>query len=249
MKGSVRIDGKTLHTCTSRLHRHRGITSRPSIRESTPLSPTAPSPAQPASSTPTIPPIPLLVSSLPGLSPAQAPPTSTSLPTPPLPSQPAEPAPAWAGYADLLTVSLLWGTYNPIMRTLYNEPDPLDAATLTALRTTISATGMFTASAISAAMNGSSSSSTTSSTPESAAAAADWWSQALDTKRFTPSTGLPETRLSGLLTGTFMGVIPAGMELGVLNFVGTALQAQGLTHASATRAGFLVVSAASPFQH
>ncbi|MEW5306166.1 MAG: hypothetical protein WDW36_008653 [Sanguina aurantia] len=164
-----------------------------------------------------------------------------------LPTTPAEPT--WAGYLELLTVSLLWGTYNPIMRTLYNEPDPLDAATLTALRTTISASGMFTASTISSLLNRNISSTNTTSSISSrsesssfsSAAAGEWWSQALDTRRFTPATALSETRLSSLLTGTFLGVIPAGMELGVLNFVGTALQAQGLTQTSATRAGFLVM--------
>lgn len=49
-----------------------------------------------------------------------------------------------------------------------------------------------------------------------------------------------DKRLGPLLTLTFSNVWVAGLELGLLNFVGTSLQVTGLATTSATRAGFLV---------
>ena len=48
----------------------------------------------------------------------------------------------------------------------------------------------------------------------------------------------PERR--GLLAYSFVGILPAGIELGLYNFLGTASQALGLQLTSATRASFLV---------
>ncbi|GFR43045.1 hypothetical protein Agub_g4051, partial [Astrephomene gubernaculifera] len=53
-------------------------------------------------------------------------------------SQPAA-TPSPTGYIALSLVPVLWGTYNPCIRYLYAEPDPLDPASLTAVRTALSA--------------------------------------------------------------------------------------------------------------
>ena len=46
-----------------------------------------------------------------------------------------------------------------------------------------------------------------------------------------------------LLARTLPGMLPAGIELGALNFIGTALSVQGLALTSPTRAGEWVVLA------
>ncbi|EFJ51743.1 hypothetical protein VOLCADRAFT_87524 [Volvox carteri f. nagariensis] len=50
---------------------------------------------------------------------------------------------------------------------------------------------------------------------------------------------LNSARLGPFMTRTFDNVILGGLELGILNFLGTALQVEGLHSTSATRAGFL----------
>ncbi|KAG2485399.1 hypothetical protein HYH03_015885 [Edaphochlamys debaryana] len=50
---------------------------------------------------------------------------------------------------------------------------------------------------------------------------------------------LSTVRMGPVLTTTFNSVVIAGLELGLLNFLGTALQVEGLHSVSATRAGFL----------
>ncbi|PNW79924.1 hypothetical protein CHLRE_08g372300v5 [Chlamydomonas reinhardtii] len=311
--------------------------------------------------------------------------TSPSSPSSPSASSSASPAsaagsaaappppttPALGGYLSLAFVPILWGTYNPAIRYLYAESDPLDPASLTAVRTIVSAGALLLPAAVgylwtqgaaawrrrsddiaaaaaaaeaaeavmgsdsgstgtSSSSNGSSSSSSSSSgssshngnssngaasgidvhhapmstamavvtdgaadgvaaaagatpaeddpalTTASASASASAASAASATASASASTAsstaapttalaassaaaatastrastgsssaglfappLHTARLGPVLTRTFNSVVLGGLELGLLNFMGTALQVEGLHSTSATRAGFL----------
>jgi len=112
--------------------------------------------------------------------------------------------------ATLLSVPLLWATYNPAMRFIYASDAPPSPAELTAVRMLI-ALVPFSLVLLSVARD--EASRQNDGQPSS-------------------SDGAPERDVFLLAR--------AGAELGLLNAAGTAFQAFGLERTSATRAGFLL---------
>ena len=123
----------------------------------------------------------------------------------------------------LLAVPVLWATYNPALRFIYDSPTSPTPAELTSVRM-LAAMVPFTPVFLSIARDAASANSTTTTTTtgEDAEAAASGDRH--------PSRGGRDVRL----------LLRAGAELGVLNFLGTACQAWGLEQTTATRAGFLL---------
>ncbi|KXZ43851.1 hypothetical protein GPECTOR_79g130 [Gonium pectorale] len=216
-------------------------------------------------------------------------------------------------------VPVLWGTYNPTIRYLYAEENPLDPASLTAVRTTVSAVALLLLPLASTLYQGARDAwkrrrhqqQQQQDSPDGSVAAADAASRteglpaagsgaagAIDVHHAPLTTVLAVTsdgsaadgvavaavagseeaaeaaavaaaaaarapaaqrplleeplktsRLGPVLTRTFSTVILGGLELGLLNFLGTALQVEGLHSTSATRAGFLaeVTAILTPF--
>ncbi|GIL98758.1 hypothetical protein Vretimale_4126 [Volvox reticuliferus] len=195
------------------------------------------------------------------------------------------------GYISLSMVPILWGTYNPCIRYLYAEADPLDPASLTAVRTMLSAGALLLPALVGflvkkgreswrrkqgqAAINNAEGaegqpSGELNKSPlgvmtlamaadgaadgVAAAAAADEMAVGARPGPSSPSHSLfaeplNHSRLGPILTRTFGSVALGGLELGILNFLGTALQVEGLHSTSATRAGFLaeVTAVLTPF--
>eukprot|EP00873_Tetraselmis_striata_P026769 jgi/Tetstr1/447033/TSEL_034490.t1 len=134
--------------------------------------------------------------------------------------------PRWDGYAELVAVSMLWGTYNPTLKLIYAEDHPLDPSTLTAIRTALSAGALITA-AVWQARAAQEPAAVGQEGDEAAAGAAGPLLRREPDRR-------------GPLAYSFVSVVPAGVELGLYNFLGTATQAMGVQQVSATRASFLV---------
>ena len=127
---------------------------------------------------------------------------------------------ALRGYATLVAVTVLWGSYSPALRFLFAADDALTPARLTAARAAISAGALLAATGAAAlwratrARRGSDEGGGGDAPAPTAAAAA-------------PPLPLGATLL-------------AGLELGAWNFAGTASQALGLELTTATKAAFLV---------
>lgn len=174
------------------------------------------------------------------------------------------------GYLSLSFIPLLWGTYNPCIRYLYAEVDPLDPASLTAVRTVLSAGALLlpvfvgyllkegqevwrrnqqraneSASAkpgldmlthplvvtLAAATDGAADGVAAVSAADELAAGSGTAPESL--QQLQPSRALlaapvNSARLGPFMTRTFDSVILGGLELGLLNFLGTALQVGGL---------------------
>jgi len=129
-----------------------------------------------------------------------------------------------AGRALLLAVPLLWATYNPSVRFIYESAAPPSPAQLSAVRTLISlapfagALSRLLAARDEEEEDGGAGGEATADDADDAPIAAD----------------VAETAAPSLLR--------AGVELGVLNCVGTAAQAYGLEQTTSTRAGFLLAT-------
>jgi len=128
------------------------------------------------------------------------------------PPPPAE-APA-DGVAALWAVALLWGTYSPAVRALYEAQPSLTPALLLTARGLLGGVVLGTAAGTAAL----------------AAAASPAKGDA----------GGGRAAAAGLGAAGLGGLLLAGLELGSYNFAGTALQAQGLALTSATRGAFLI---------
>lgn len=120
----------------------------------------------------------------------------------------------------LLAVPVLWATYNPALRFIYDSPTSPTPAELTSVRM-LAAMVPFTPVFLSIARDAASAKMTTTTTGEVAEDAASGDREA---------RGVRDVRL----------LLRAGAELGILNFLGTACQAWGLEQTTATRAGFLL---------
>ena len=118
----------------------------------------------------------------------------------------------------LLAVPVLWATYNPALRFIYDSPTSPSPAELTSVRM-LAATVPFTPVFLSIARDAASYTKSTMTTGRVADDGGDG-----------ESRGGRDVRL----------LLRAGAELGVLNFLGTACQAWGLEQTTATRAGFLL---------
>ncbi|PNH07541.1 hypothetical protein TSOC_006005 [Tetrabaena socialis] len=171
--------------------------------------------------------------------------------------RPAVSTPMPVGFLALSIVPVLWGTYNPCIRYLYAEPDALDPASLTAVRTALSAGALLLPALLGylfkecrgAFQRHQQQRAQAGTFLDGAAADAETSDQALPAAAAGPgakgasvalfSAPINSTRLGPVLTCTFNSVILGGLELGLLNFLGTALQVEGLHSTSATRAGFL----------
>ena len=126
-----------------------------------------------------------------------------------------------SGTIDLVLVSFLWGTYNPVMKLIYDDDVNMDPSTLTAIRTVLSALALGTAVLV----------------EQSSKKEAEQGE--IEPPVAVALTATTEDRAEGILTWTSSSVMIAGIELGIYNFLGTSLQAQGIQLTSATRAGFL----------
>eukprot|EP00879_Flechtneria_rotunda_P001748 GHRR01001911.1.p1 GENE.GHRR01001911.1~~GHRR01001911.1.p1 ORF type:complete len:730 (+),score=353.40 GHRR01001911.1:370-2559(+) len=160
------------------------------------------------------------------------------------------------GYASLLLVSALWGSYTPALRYLYSMDSLLTPQVLTAHRTVISAAALLAASAVSLAYGKytqhmrqqqktqlhqqprvqqvSSHSSGSSSSSSDSSSGRELIKQ-------------PTSRSSSGLTGdaaNAAAVLTAGLELGIWNFLGTSSQAIGVELSTATKAAFLMQTTA-----
>lgn len=119
---------------------------------------------------------------------------------------------------------------NPVIRLIYDSEHPLDPATLTAIRTVLSAAALAAALAFKDKGAGS------KSTSDAGAAAAPPSSPTLGTDSvdlaastsMTTGQAIAANATQPLLARTFQGVVPAGIELGLYNFLGTSLQASKL---------------------
>ena len=118
----------------------------------------------------------------------------------------------------LLAVPVLWATYNPALRFIYDSPTSPSPAELTSVRM-LAATVPFTPVFLSIARDAASYTKSTMTTDRVA-----------DDDGDGESRGGRDVRL----------LLRAGAELGALNFLGTACQAWGLEQTTATRAGFLL---------
>ena len=118
----------------------------------------------------------------------------------------------------LLAVPVLWATYNPALRFIYDSPTSPSPAELTSVRM-LAATVPFTPVFLSIARDAASYTKSTMTRDRVA-----------DDDGDGESRGGRDVRL----------LLRAGAELGVLNFLGTACQAWGLEQTTATRAGFLL---------
>lgn len=177
------------------------------------------------------------------------------------------------GYATLLAVSLLWGTYSPCVKYLYATDKAVDAASLTAVRSSLSSAALLAAAAVKkdggkgqsgdgggAALPGASAalgSLTTEPAPEAPTrTTTDALAAAAPPAASTSGAAAPPPPSSSSSSSSW-GALPlasgglallsripltytGGFELGVWNFLGSLLQAQGLLSTSATRAAFLV---------
>jgi len=124
------------------------------------------------------------------------------------------------------------GAYNPTLKLIYGEENPLSASTLTAVRTVLSAAALLAAVAIQG-WSGGQPGTASDSAPNAAEVCDPIWSQGSGALLMDPNR-------QGWLAYSFVGILPAGIELGLYNFSGTASQAMGLQLTSATRASFLV---------
>lgn len=121
--------------------------------------------------------------------------------------------------AELLLVPLLWATYNPAMRFVYESNAPPSPAELTAVRMLIALV------------------------PFSVVLANIHWGGGGGegiTEGSDASTNASDEKNTFLKKADTALLLTAGCELGFLNAAGTACQAFGLELTSATRAGFLL---------
>ena len=130
--------------------------------------------------------------------------------------------PSLSGYAQLLTVPLLWGSYNPAVRFLYMDANPLTPASLTATTTTIAATALVAAAALDTLSSWRRGKQQPQLQAGSAASAGEGGAEAgagfpllqpaADVPRFLPAF-LQRARLGPVLTRTQASVLLAGLEL------------------------------------
>ena len=116
----------------------------------------------------------------------------------------------------LLAVPVLWATYNPALRFIYDSPTSPTPAELTSVRM-LAAMVPFTAVFLSIAR-------------DAASTFGEDGVVDLSDERKDSDNKVRDVRL----------LLRAGAELGLLNFLGTACQAWGLEQTTATRAGFLL---------
>ena len=108
------------------------------------------------------------------------------------------------------------------MKLIYEDDQSMDASTLTAIRTVLSALALMIAVGVEQSKGNTGKKNDSSEDPP------------------VVLTATTEDRIEGaLLTWTSSSVVIAGIELGIYNFLGTSLQAQGIQLTTATRAGFL----------
>ena len=115
----------------------------------------------------------------------------------------------------LLAVPVLWATYNPALRFIYDSPTSPTPAELTSVRM-LAAMVPFTAVFLSIARD------------------------AVSTFGEDGVVDLSDERKDSDKVRDVRLLLRAGAELGLLNFLGTAYQAWGLEQTTATRAGFLL---------
>jgi drug/metabolite transporter (DMT)-like permease len=115
----------------------------------------------------------------------------------------------------LLAVPVLWATYNPALRFIYDSPTSPTPAELTSVRM-LAAMVPFTAVFLSIARD------------------------AASTFGEDGVVDLSDERKDSDKVRDVRLLLRAGAELGLLNFLGTACQAWGLEQTTATRAGFLL---------
>ena len=115
----------------------------------------------------------------------------------------------------LLAVPVLWATYNPALRFIYDSPTSPTPAELTSVRM-LAAMVPFTAVFLSIARD------------------------AVSTFGEDGVVDLSDERKDSDKVRDVRLLLRAGAELGLLNFLGTACQAWGLEQTTATRAGFLL---------
>jgi drug/metabolite transporter (DMT)-like permease len=115
----------------------------------------------------------------------------------------------------LLAVPVLWATYNPALRFIYDSPTSPTPAELTSVRM-LAAMVPFTAVFLSIARD------------------------AASTFGEDGVVDLSDERKDSDTVRDVRLLLRAGAELGLLNFLGTACQAWGLEQTTATRAGFLL---------
>jgi drug/metabolite transporter (DMT)-like permease len=106
------------------------------------------------------------------------------------------------------------------MKLIYQDDQTMDPSTLTAIRTVLSALALGIAVAVEQSNTKKGGKQEEGEAP-------------------VVLTSTTEDRAEGILTWTSSSVMIAGIELGIYNFLGTSLQAQGIQLTSATRAGFL----------
>lgn len=130
------------------------------------------------------------------------------------------------------------GSYSPVIKLIFAEDRALDPSTLTAIRTVLSALVLMAAVAwqlLFVEGNKGVQVHESQATGQVAKPTPSPDSEGLDfgILRKDPTR-------EGPLAFYWTGVLPAGIELGLYNFAGTAAQAMGLQLTSATRAAFLV---------
>eukprot|EP00636_Phaeomonas_parva_P016401 CAMPEP_0118875960 /NCGR_PEP_ID=MMETSP1163-20130328/16841_1 /TAXON_ID=124430 /ORGANISM="Phaeomonas parva, Strain CCMP2877" /LENGTH=151 /DNA_ID=CAMNT_0006811527 /DNA_START=137 /DNA_END=589 /DNA_ORIENTATION=- len=119
-----------------------------------------------------------------------------------------------AGVAVLSAVPMLWGTYAPAVRTIYNLPTPPPSVLLNSLSLSVSFAALSTALTLTRAANPNPNpNADPSADPNPSAASAD------------PSLAT---------------TLRYGFELGLYLFMGSSIQLLGLEKTTATAAGFIV---------
>lgn len=142
------------------------------------------------------------------------------------------PPPLIPGWAWLLLVAMLWGTYAPTLRLIYAQPEPPSPASLLFVRTIVCAGTLMLVDAVRRPLQQQQQQQGSPRTP------------ARHSSMLMPKPSPAEHHGTNPVTSMLNETLPimwmGGVELGVLKFAGEATQALGLQHTTAVRGAFLI---------
>jgi len=156
------------------------------------------------------------------------------------PSSPKLPGPQegdgfLTGNAYLLVVSILWGSYTPALKAIFNSPGAPSPLLIAASRGVLQALLLGTAVAIGTSIGATNLSKDKSLDGEESVEA---------TRRLLSESPPPSPTTSAPMWLGLPPIVAGAIEIGMYNTAGTLLQTWGLSLSSATRAAFLVQATA-----
>lgn len=167
----------------------------------------------------------------------------------PTPSQPSEPPSTVVGYASLFAVALLWGSYAPSLRFLFESPMPPSAGLVNFLQAFIAS--LFLALSAVTQQKESNAETNAAGTPlgQSKLDSSDelWVVSISESQKFVEapeSRRMPRNALEKLVSDALYwrseSVLSAGAELGVWMCLAFGLELYALEVVPATRASFIM---------